>query len=169
MANYVGKADERASDTHILLEPRMCEQNSKTEMDEDIKDMATKLSGALPAYNIPRLLGHHPTLIPNAVTLVFERPKHTKDLRSFASIYESKITLPSLRIRMKLCSELATAVLQAHKLDLVHKNIRPDDLLIARTTNDRGELEDASVYLAGWQHALHQRDCHCAHRGYSSI
>ncbi|KAL1874445.1 hypothetical protein Daus18300_003463 [Diaporthe australafricana] len=73
---------------------------------------------------------------------------------------------PSLNDRINLCVQLAEAVFQVHKMSIVHKNIRPENILVIppkrdtvptgqniasppqETSGIRGEL-----YLVGWQSA----------------
>ncbi|OQE26243.1 hypothetical protein PENSTE_c005G02951 [Penicillium steckii] len=62
---------------------------------------------------------------------------------------------PSLNFRVNLCSQLATAVLQTMTLTLVHKNIRPENILLLPTENTVGAMggNTPGVFLTGWQYA----------------
>ncbi|KAL6915473.1 hypothetical protein ACHAPO_009846 [Fusarium lateritium] len=69
--------------------------------------------------------------------------------------YLSSNTMPSLNFRINLCSQLATAILQTQTLGLVHKNVRPENvLLFPDLTNIGGEGEtNLTISLTGWQYA----------------
>ncbi|KAG4442257.1 hypothetical protein IFR05_002248 [Cadophora sp. M221] len=116
--------------------------------EKESRALASKLHHALPSWNIPRLIGYRENL-----DLVFDRPNPSKEIKTLSRIYTDITTEPSLNIRLRLCYELATAVLQTHTpLGLVHKNIRPDNLLVTYSA-DGGSLTQATLFLSGWQHA----------------
>ncbi|KIL92272.1 het-s domain protein [Fusarium avenaceum] len=65
--------------------------------------------------------------------------------------------MPSLNFRINLCSQLATAVLQTQTLGLVHKNVRPENVLLLPSTPTMGAVGESTlgVFLTGWQYARH--------------
>jgi len=85
--------------------------------------------------------------------LIFERPQPAMKLISLADLYLNDTPEPTLNLRLKLCSQIAVAVLQTHTLSLAHKHIRPENLLIALEKDDKGEVENASLFLMGWTNA----------------
>ena len=69
----------------------------------------------------------------------------------------SRKTKPSLNIRISLCQDIAEVVLQVHSVGLVHKNIRPDNVLLFDFVSSQPSAGDhsPSLYLSGWQYARH--------------
>jgi hypothetical protein len=168
-ASYVKSGEGKAIVKDILLEPRPYTEYNKAELEEDMRTMATTLNSALPAWNIPSLIGYRTNLEKKTLELVFDRPLPTKELVSLAGIYVSGMREPSLNVRIALCSQLAVAVIQAHTLGMVHKHIRPDNLLIALSKNGEGGIADASLYLAGWQNSRIIKGVATARLGESTV
>lgn len=77
--------------------------------------------------------------------------------------------LPSLNVRLSLCCQLAEAVLHVHTLGLVHKNIRPDNVLVVFPSNDLAFDNGTTpqTFLLGWERARNVRDNHTTLKGES--
>jgi serine/threonine protein kinase len=168
-ASYVQPGEGNTVVGDILLESRLYKEYNKAELEQEMRSMATTLNSALPAWNIPSLIGYRTNPEKKTMDLVFDRPHPTKELISLASIYVSGTPEPSLNVRIALCSQLAIAVIQAHTLGIVHKHIRPDNLLIALSRNEEGGIAEASLYLAGWQNSRIIKGVATARRGESTV
>ncbi|KAK3295859.1 uncharacterized protein B0H64DRAFT_157549 [Chaetomium fimeti] len=161
----------------VLWETLASNESTWAENDSDMRVLSAALSGALPHWHIPRLRGYERNKSSKTMRLVFEHPDPTRELCTLSDVYEAAATAPSLTIRVRLCYQLALAVLHAHKprINVVHKHIRPGNLLLAvpkvwkiRTgelvipQDWRGEMDRAGragfpsvvdLFLSGWQNA----------------
>lgn len=79
------------------------------------------------------------------ITLVFRHPPDTLTPRSLRDILVEAPDL-SLSRRFKIAKNLAKAVSYVHTFGFVHKNIRPESILVFDTTN----TTDCSAFLAGF-------------------
>lgn len=62
---------------------------------------------------------------------------------------------------MNLCAGLAEAILHVHSLSLVHKNVRPENILLVP-----GDQESAAkLFLSGWPFARETQDSRCRQIG----
>ncbi|KAF8851437.1 hypothetical protein BDZ45DRAFT_750709 [Acephala macrosclerotiorum] len=145
--------DERIVD--VLWETLQCTDQSWRDDDNNMRALATKLSEAVPHWHIPLLLGYETNPESKTMRLVFQHPDPVRGLASLSDIYARVETAPSLTLRVRLCEQLAVAVLHAHKLNVVHKHIRPSNLLIAVPPNweEMDRIADVGLYLSGWQNA----------------
>lgn len=168
-ASHVAPGQTQATDREVLIESKPYTDSTKKEAERDIRDIATKLSRALAHWNVPHLIGYRLDAAGEAVDLVYDRPQPGCELIILAKIYAADTPTPSLNVRIRLCSQLAIAVLQAHRLDLVHKHIRPDNPLIAPKREGQDAITDASLYLAGWQNARIIHGTATARLGDSSV
>ncbi|CVL06125.1 uncharacterized protein FMAN_03888 [Fusarium mangiferae] len=128
----------------------------REEAKDDIGILAQKLHQAQQDKGILRLVGFRDEINDNqgSFQLVFACPFEG----NYPSNLESYITAnptPSLNLRINLCSQLATAVLQTQTLGLVHKNVRPENILLLPSTPTVGVVGESSlgVFLTGWQYA----------------
>lgn len=161
----------------VLLEAITSSESTWAENDRDMRVLSAALSGALPHWHIPRLKGYEKNKASKIMRLVFDHPDPTRELCTLDDVYEAAVTAPSLALRVRLCYQLALAVLHAHKprINVVHKHIRPGNLLLAvpKTWKKprgelvipqdwRGEVNKAGpagspnvvdLYLSGWQNA----------------
>lgn len=146
---YITKVSYALPGTSPEVRDVLFETSPDTERftEEESRSLASKLHHALSSWNIPRLIGYRANH-----DLVFDRPMPTKDITTLSKIFTTITIEPSLNIRLRLFYELATAVLQTHTLGLVHKKIRPENLLVTYTA-DSGSIRQASLFLSGWQHA----------------
>lgn len=168
-ASYVEPGKSTAVVKDILLEQRPYTDYNKDELEQSMRDMATKLHSALPVWNIPRLIGYRTNAMYRTLELVFDRPHPAKKLVTLSSIYLAEIPEPSLNVRIALCSQLAVAVIQAHTLGMVHKHIRPENLLITLSKDEKGGVAEASLFLAGWQNSRIIKGVATARLGESTV
>ncbi|KAJ4203063.1 hypothetical protein NW759_015262 [Fusarium solani] len=154
-ASYIepGKTETVVMD--VLIEQRAYTAHSKRETQENMQLVATKLQPALAGWNIPRLIGYRDSESdkPPCLELIFEHPQPAMSLTTLSELYMSGTPEPTLNLRLKLCRQIAVAVLQTHTLGLVHKHVRPENFLITFDKDNDGELESASLFLSGWTNA----------------
>lgn len=78
--------------------------------------------------------------------LIFQLPDGMTDPRSLRYCLDSGVSRYSLSDRMQLATQLATAVCSVHTFGFVHKNIRPENIIVLRT---RGSTM-GSAFLLGF-------------------
>ncbi|KAL8338310.1 hypothetical protein RB598_006938 [Gaeumannomyces tritici] len=169
-ANYVPPGKTAAGEASVVLEQsRWYFETRKEVAEKKIQDLASRLRSALPANSIPRLLGYLPDCWDAYVRLVFEWPLPTSaEPVTLTTLYAGKEQEPSLNVRVSLCRQLAVAVLQTHKIGLVHKNIRPANLLVAveRASDDPAStIVNATLFLCGWSESRDKSRGASARRG----
>ncbi|KAG9196798.1 hypothetical protein G6514_004204 [Epicoccum nigrum] len=152
-ASCILSGQDRTTIQEVVLEKRHYENQPKEALLKSARILSTKLSPALPAWNILRLIGYRDDETDKSIQLIFHHPGSDKELTSLSRMYTDQNTEPTLNIRVRLCSQLAIAVLQTHKLGLVHKHIRPGNLLVKFERASNGDIQEASLFLAGWQNA----------------
>ncbi|RMJ12443.1 hypothetical protein BHE90_010889 [Fusarium euwallaceae] len=143
-----------------LLESKPYLLETKEEVRESIEILSSKLSQLQPDSGILSLLGYRdePGRDGGAFQLIFQGPFNgglTMPLSTFMDGFSSK---PSLNSRVDLCYQLASAVLQTQLLGLVHKNIRPENILIhpleaAQSPTAKPGENIPALSLCGWQYA----------------
>ncbi|KAF4545343.1 hypothetical protein BFW01_g9978 [Lasiodiplodia theobromae] len=137
----------------FLHEQKEYTPSTKDAVKQDVRELAQKLSQAQPGNGILPLLGFRGWPNENGQEGAFELIFHGNLTRDFpatlSSSYRTQPRLPSLNYRMGICYQLASAVLQTHTLGLVHKNIRPDNIILINT----GDGGDPTLFLIGWQYA----------------
>lgn len=148
-ASYVAPGEKDAVEKDVIVESLPFKQATMHAVEEGVRNLAARLRPALASSFIPCLLGYR--LGEEAVELVFERPLPGREVVSLAKLYATGSPVPSLNVRVALCRQLAVAVLQTHALGLVHKGIRPENLLIAvQREDERAIITDATLFLCGW-------------------
>ncbi|CEI63306.1 hypothetical protein FVEN_g160 [Fusarium venenatum] len=123
---------------------------------QNVRILAQKLHQAQQDKGVLRLVGFRDEFdgTQGHFQLLFICPFAEKYPSSLESYLKSN-TMPSLNFRINLCNQLATAILQTQTLGLVHKNVRPENvLLFPGTTTMGGERETIlTIFLTGWQYA----------------
>ncbi|KAI1092468.1 hypothetical protein F5B19DRAFT_201679 [Rostrohypoxylon terebratum] len=154
-ASHIQPEHPEPKQVDVLIEKIHYTTISKDETSRAIKILASKLKPALPHWNIPRLFGYRNNQdeIGPCMELVFEHPQPKAKLISLDQLYRDGTLEPTLNLRLRLCNQIAVAVLQAHVLGLVHKNIRPQNLLVSFEIDEEGVVEQASLVLSGWINA----------------
>ena len=126
---------------------------------ENVRILAQKLHKAQPESGVLKLMGFRDEFDgqKGAFELVFASPFNSTFPDTLSSFIQTHGTKPSLNHRISLCHQLATAVLQTQTLGLVHKNIRPENilLLIDKTSPAMESESTPTLYLSGWQYARH--------------
>ncbi|KAI9758161.1 MAG: hypothetical protein M4579_003135 [Chaenotheca gracillima] len=133
---YLGKAEVLYStrrEIPVLLERRDYDKYADT---KEMKEVASYLAGRLAKKPLRRgilkCLGYR--AIPR-LELIFEVPNglgHPRNLKSVIAAGPYR----SLNDRMHLARQISEAVLLVHRSELVHKNIRPDTVLVFPKDSD---------------------------------
>lgn len=123
----------------------------------NVRILAEKLHLAHGQRGILRLIGfrEEEAGTKGACQLIFTGPFKDSYPESLKTYMEGHKSIPTLNFRVNLCNQLATAVLQTMTLTLVHKNIRPENILLIPTKHSpgTGHTVTPDVFLAGWQYA----------------
>ncbi|KAK4043823.1 hypothetical protein C8A01DRAFT_43378 [Parachaetomium inaequale] len=125
-------------------------------LNNDVRDLARKLKrahpfafGLLNCKGVMRVFGQAPNLDLEGFDLVFNVPDGTdprqmKSLRGLLLGTEGG-GAPSLSRRVRLAQELATSVSYVHTFNFVHKNIRPESVLLFDGDTGSSKLAGSSV------------------------
>ena len=120
---------------------------------KDLRVLSTKLAATKQLGGVLPLVGFRDNPSRSQLQLVFRGLSDSSSVKTMATTYELE-PKPSLNLRAKFCQQLAEAVLQTHALGLVHKNIRPENILLVRTKAENGVADPVpKVVLSGWQYA----------------
>ncbi|KAF5019491.1 hypothetical protein F66182_8498 [Fusarium sp. NRRL 66182] len=144
----------------FLMESKPYESGTKNEVKESIDILSQKLSQAQPDSGILPFLGYRDDARHNhgSFQLIFRGPFDGRLPLTLSEFIVNHPFKPSLNFRVDLCYQLATSVLQTQMLGLVHKNIRPENILIhppgvlQSPTAKPGE-DIPALSLVGWQYA----------------
>ncbi|OKL64437.1 hypothetical protein UA08_00880 [Talaromyces atroroseus] len=116
------------------------------QLERDVRDLARKLAHSSPLefglLNCKGVIKYFEQDIypvgPSAFTFVFRIPPGLSQPQSLRSVLQHMKQPDSLSDRFRLANELARAVSYVHTFGFVHKNIRPETVLLLRS-------EDASI------------------------
>lgn len=138
----------------FLLESKPYSRSSMLSIKSDVRFLSQRLAKADQDNGILPLLGFRNEYSKNQFQLVFAVPPSTGPIQTLEDFYETGYSKPSLNTRTSMCCQLAEAVLQTHALGLVHKNIRPDNVLLSLAPQDEKTNEShLTLYLSGWNYA----------------
>ncbi|KAI0449507.1 hypothetical protein F5B21DRAFT_493958 [Xylaria acuta] len=152
LARKIGDVEPGKQD--YLLEYKSYKALEKEEVKLDMVLLNQHLVAAKNTEGIPKVLGfrdepetdgsgefHLVTLIPNI----------SRSVQTLQKCLRTGQTAPSLNEKIALCANLAEAVLHTHRLGLVHKNIRPENiLLVPDPTRTASATISGKAYLIGW-------------------
>ncbi|KAJ3545517.1 hypothetical protein NM208_g1375 [Fusarium decemcellulare] len=143
----------------FMVESKPYALQTKEESRESIEILARKLSQVQPDTGILPFLGYRDEVGDEggAFQLIFHGPPNMVPPPTLATHMANR-PKPSLNVRVDFCYQLASAVLQTQLLGLVHKNIRPENILVHPFNAIRSPIakpgEDVSALtLCGWQYA----------------
>jgi hypothetical protein len=142
----------------VLVERKVRDEGADS---DEVQAVATILAARLNPRNSSRgvlqCLGYRQA---DHLELIFRMPEEMKSAQTLQSVIAAPVPtaygLYPLEERFKLCRELCEAVLSVHSSSLVHKNIRPDTvLLIGQATSSSGQdtTEQSrlgSLFLTDW-------------------
>lgn len=154
--SYTPPGAKESAAIDVLWETLPSSDSTWDENDRDMRILAAGLSTALPHWHIPKLRGYERNKGLKWMRLVFEHPDPTRALCTLSSAYAAaRNNPPSLALRVRLCYQLALAVLHAHKprINVVHKHIRPGNLLLAvpKTWKDPNQSGGELVVPPNWR------------------
>jgi serine/threonine protein kinase len=149
------KVGERTeSSTALILDTVKCPVSANIAMfKNDVRDLARKLSHSDPLafglLNCKGVVTHIPTghMQPNSFTLVLRIPKEFSEPKNLRNYLLKSNFNHSLSDRFQLAVQLARSVSYIHAFGFVHKNIRPETILIFRTKDS----SIGSVSLVGFE------------------
>lgn len=141
-------------ETTVIIERS---NNNVPMLEEELKEIAGFLHYRLRSPNtiskgILPCLGYRMSPAPE---LIFSLPKETENPQMLHSIIARDNGVPSLALddRFRLARRLCEAVLRVHAAGLVHKNIRPNTILILQPVQKTDEVVKLfdDVYLTNWR------------------
>ena len=145
----------------FLFDTKPYTPNSKASLKKDLRFLSERLASTTTSCGILPLLGFRDG--DSHFQLVFNAPSSVQRLETLqAAMQRTQDRIPSLNVRLSLCCQLAEAILHVHTLGLVHKNVRPDNIL-AVFPNDDLAFDSSTipqVFLLGWERARQVNDNH---------
>ncbi|KAH7379608.1 hypothetical protein BKA66DRAFT_466359 [Pyrenochaeta sp. MPI-SDFR-AT-0127] len=141
-------------ETTVILERS---NNNVPMLEEELKEIAGFLHYRLRSPNtlskgILPCLGYRMSPAPE---LIFSLPKETENPTMLQSIIAKDNGVPSIALddRFRLARRLCEAVLRVHAAGLVHKNIRPNTIMILQPVEKADEAPKLfdDVYLTNWR------------------
>ncbi|CAI6336155.1 unnamed protein product [Periconia digitata] len=120
-----------------------------------VRELAVKLNSANPAtFGLLTCLGaaqHQPSL---AFSIIFRMPDNMAAPETLRAKLPSTTPSHSLSDRFRLAIQLARAVFHFHTFDMVHKSIRPENILLFRDS----ESTLGSAFLLGFERVRRDED-----------
>ncbi len=145
----------------FLFDAKPYTPNSKESLKKDLRFLSERLASKKTSSGILPLVGFRDGS--DNFQLVFNVPSTVPRLQTLQkAMQRTQERLPSLNVRLSLCCQLAEAVLHVHTLGLVHKNVRPDNILAVFPADDLA-LDSRSypqIFLLGWERARQVSDNH---------
>jgi hypothetical protein len=137
----------------LILESISCKtQINPTTLTRDVRDLARKLSHADPVtFGLLKCKGvvkhlDRATQLSSSFTFCFNVPDRHSEPASLRGVLLSSDDSHSLSDRVALASQLAQSVSYMHAFGFVHKNIRPENILMLKTL----EAPIGRAYLVGF-------------------
>jgi hypothetical protein len=136
----------------VLVERKEREEGADP---EEVQAVATILAARLNPRNSSRgvlqCLGYRQA---DHLELIFRMPEEMKSAQTLESVIAAPATtaygLYPLEERFKLCRELCEAILSVHSSGLVHKNIRPNTVLLIRQATSSSGQGTTTQSSLGW-------------------
>jgi hypothetical protein len=128
------------------VERRQYNKQTKAGLEENIIALIRKLRLADSSQSIISCLGYRQNLFEDAFDLLFELPMNP-ERRSLADMLTFD-QAPTLSHRVTLCKQLARAVSDVHSIGLVHKNIRPCNILVVGQYDEIRSTQ--SLFITDW-------------------
>ena len=145
----------------FLFEAQSYTPNSKESLKKDLRFLSERLASQRTSNGILPLVGFRDG--GDSFQLVFNAPSSAQRLQTLQiAMQRTQDRLPSLNVRLSLCCQLAEAVLHVHTLGLVHKNVRPDNILTVFPTDNLAfhSSKYPQMFLLGWERARRVDDNH---------
>lgn len=142
-------AQRAGSSQWIILDPISCvDRAGFHEKEAKVRDIAQRLTKVDPTtFSLMRCSGFVSDEVETNIHLVFKTPNNQRDPKSLRYTLTVGDEKHSLSDRFHLAVQLARAVCSVHTFGLVHKGIRPENILIFRDPNS----ELGSAFLVGFE------------------
>lgn len=145
----------------FLYERIFFNARNKSVIKENVEIIAKKLDAAEKTESgILPILGYREDMQEDEFQLIFIMPKDDRLSRSLNRILQDQMPMPSLNYRVQICLQLAESLLHVHSVRLVHKSIRPGNIVVSSAIHELQRLQSADdgkhrvkVALMGWQNA----------------
>ncbi|KAJ8128098.1 hypothetical protein O1611_g5541 [Lasiodiplodia mahajangana] len=161
--------DIEPSKQDYLLEYKSYKAQNKEKVRVDMVLLNRQLVAAEATEGIPKVLGFRDEPAADGsgeFHLVMGIPNISRDIQTLQQCLRSTQPGPSLNERILLCGNLAEAVLHSHRLGLVHKNIRPENILPVPDPNrTKSSPISGKTYLIGWPSARRTENHQTQHVG----
>ena len=145
----------------FLFDAKPYTPNTKGGLKKDFRFLSERLASTIISSGILPFVGFRDG--GDGFQLVFQAPSSVDRITSLGSAMQAaQNQRPSLNVKLSICCQLAEAVLHVHTLGLVHKNIRPDNVLVVVPENKavfHGRT-DPQIFLLGWERARQVDDNH---------
>ena len=145
----------------FLFDAKPYTPNTKKSLKKDLRFLSERLASKKTSSGILSLLGFRDG--GDNFQLIFNAPSSVQRLQTLQmTIQRTQERLPPLNVRLSFCCQLAEAVLHVHTLGLVHKNVRPDNILAVFHADDLTFKSSTSpeLFLLGWERARQVNDNH---------
>ena len=142
----------------FLYEQKPYTTRNKTTMESNIRTLSQKLDAADKGDpGILPVLGFRDETDEEAFQLLFIIPEVGQNCQTLLSAFHSVREVPSLNTRIDICFQLAEAILHVHNVRLVHKSIRPDNVIVfgpldgnGKPTDEADGMPKLKIFLSGW-------------------
>jgi hypothetical protein len=122
---------------------------------DTVRELAVRLKSANPStFGLLTCLGAVHIEKDNEFSLVFRMPNNMSDPETLRAKIMARDTTHSLSDRFRLATQLARAVSSIHTFDMVHKNIRPENIILFRDS----ESTLGSAFLLGFETVRREQD-----------
>ena len=145
----------------FLFDAKHYTPNNKGSLKKDFRFLSERLASTIISSGILPFVGFRDG--GDGFQLVFQAPSSVdRVLPLRLAMQAPRNQLPSLNVKLSICCQLAEAVLHVHTLGLVHKNIRPDNVLVVFPGDDQvfHGGTNPQVFLLGWERARKVDDNH---------
>jgi serine/threonine protein kinase len=155
-AGRLSKATSRCTSKvqDFLFEAKSYKEHSHASVKRDLQLLAQRLDAAQDAAGVLPLIGFRDEPSKEEFHLVFQIDQQMLGSHTLLHKFRHTQEPPSLNFRMNLCAGLAEAILHVHSLNLVHKNVRPENILLVPDDQESA----AKLFLLGWQFARETQD-----------
>ncbi|KAE8351249.1 hypothetical protein BDV28DRAFT_23389 [Aspergillus coremiiformis] len=144
----------------FLCETKTYTDFSKATVRENLGILSQKLEAAdKEDPGILPILGFRDEPQEHQFELIFIIPQGARTVQALDKYMHDHMSMPSFNHRVDLCLQLAEAVLHVHSVHLVHKSLRPDNIILIvpehqdQSTDVTRERPRFKLFLLGWQHA----------------
>lgn len=122
---------------------------------DTVRELAVRLKCANPAtFGLLTCLGAVHDEENNKFSLIFRMPDSMSEPKTLRAKIMAYDTTHSLSERFRLATQLARAVSSVHTFDMVHKNIRPENIILFRDS----ESTLGSAFLLGFETVRRDQD-----------